>query len=40
MAFMLESRWVIRPTAWAMTTPLLQGDYDQCWQGFTPATLP
>ena len=40
LAFMLESRWVIRPTAWAMATPLLQGDYDQCWQGFTPAALP
>ena len=34
MAFMLESRWVIRPTAWAMTTPQRQADYDSVWRGF------
>ena len=34
MAFMFECRGVIRPTAWAMATPLLQSDYDQAWDGF------
>ncbi|HEX2794770.1 MAG TPA: homogentisate 1,2-dioxygenase [Croceicoccus sp.] len=40
LAFMFESRWVIRPTAHAMTCPQLQGDYDECWAGFAKATLP
>ncbi|MCG2842069.1 homogentisate 1,2-dioxygenase [Sandaracinobacter sp. RS1-74] len=40
MAFMLESRLVIRPTRWAMETPLLQTDYDSCWSGFRKAQLP
>ncbi|MGN6356495.1 MAG: homogentisate 1,2-dioxygenase [Novosphingobium sp.] len=40
MAFMFETRQVIRPTAWAMATPLLQGDYDACWHGFRKAQLP
>ena len=40
MAFMFESRYPIRPTAWAMETPLLQDDYDDCWTGFTKAELP
>jgi homogentisate 1,2-dioxygenase len=40
MAFMFESRHVIRPTAWAMETPLLQPDYDACWTGFPKAALP
>ncbi len=40
LAFMFESRWVIRPTAWAMDTPLLQADYDACWEGLTKAQLP
>jgi len=39
MAFMFESRWVIRPTAWALETPLLQRDYDACWQGFQKAGI-
>ncbi len=34
LAFMFESRWVLRPTKWAMTTPSLQRDYDGCWRGF------
>ncbi|MDG2522100.1 homogentisate 1,2-dioxygenase [Caulobacter segnis] len=34
MAFMFESRWVIRPTRFAMETPLMQLDYDDCWSGF------
>jgi homogentisate 1,2-dioxygenase len=40
LAFMFESRWVIRPTRWATDTPLAQLDYDQVWQGFTKAKLP
>jgi homogentisate 1,2-dioxygenase len=40
MAFMFESRWVIRPTRWATETPLMQLDYDDCWAGFTKAKLP
>jgi homogentisate 1,2-dioxygenase len=39
LAFMFESRWVIRPTAWAVETPLMQSDYDDCWSGFTKAEL-
>ena len=33
LAFMFESRWLIRPTQSAMTAPQLQPDYWQCWQG-------
>ncbi|PZQ94970.1 MAG: homogentisate 1,2-dioxygenase [Cereibacter sphaeroides] len=40
MAFMFESCNVIVPTQWAMETPLLQDDYDACWQGFRKAQLP
>ncbi|MBW8754379.1 MAG: homogentisate 1,2-dioxygenase [Sphingomonadales bacterium] len=40
MAFMFESRHVLRPTRWAMETPLLLADYDACWQGFRKARLP
>ena len=40
MAFMFESRHVIAPTRWAMETPLLQDDYDACWNRFAPARLP
>ncbi len=40
MAFMFESRWVMRPSQMAMDSPLLQDDYDACWQGFTKAKLP
>jgi len=40
MAFMFESRWVIRPTAWAANTPLAQLDYDDCWADFPKARLP
>jgi homogentisate 1,2-dioxygenase len=37
MAFMFESRWPIRPTRFSLETPLLQPDYDRCWNGFTKA---
>ena len=40
MAFMFESRWVIRPTRWATESPLCQLDYDDCWAGFDKAKLP
>jgi len=40
MAFMLESRHVIRPTRWAMETPLCQPDYDDAWAGFAKAEIP
>jgi len=40
MAFMFESRWVIRPTRWAMESPLCQLDYDDCWADFEKAKLP
>ncbi|MFN3352174.1 MAG: homogentisate 1,2-dioxygenase domain-containing protein, partial [Brevundimonas sp.] len=34
LAFMFETRWVIRPTAWALETPQMQLDYDDVWTGF------
>jgi len=40
MAFMFESRHVIRPTRWAVETPLHQPDYDHVWGGFPKAQLP
>jgi homogentisate 1,2-dioxygenase len=33
LAFMFESRYVIRPTRFALESPQLQGDYLDCWQG-------
>ena len=40
MAFMFESRFVFRPTRWAIETPTMQLDYDDCWTGFAKAVLP
>lgn len=37
MAFMVESRWVFRPTDFACDRA--QGDYDDAWQGFPKARL-
>lgn len=41
MAFMFETRHVIVPTAYALSSPQLQADYQQCWAGigkhFRPA---
>jgi homogentisate 1,2-dioxygenase len=34
MAFMFESRWVIRPTDHAMDAPTMQLDYDDVWSDF------
>ena len=39
MAFMFETRAVIRPTAWAMKASGLQLDYDHCWSGFKKAQV-
>ncbi len=39
MAFMFESRNVIRPTRWALESPTMQIDYDQCWSDFRKADL-
>jgi len=40
MAFMFETRHVLRPTAQALDAPQRQADYQDCWQGlarhFTP----
>jgi homogentisate 1,2-dioxygenase len=34
LAFMFESRHIIRPTRWALESPTLQRDYDAAWRGF------
>jgi len=34
LAFMWESRYVFRPTQFAMSVPQLQQDYDRVWDGF------
>ncbi len=34
LAFMFETRWPIRVTEWAQTTPTMQLDYDDVWTGF------
>ncbi len=40
MAFMFETRHVIRATRWAMETPLRQADYGRVWSGFARAKVP
>jgi homogentisate 1,2-dioxygenase len=37
LAFMFESRWVLRPTA--LAAHAAQADYDACWSGFEKADL-
>ncbi len=34
LAVMFETRFVVRPTRFALETPALQQDYDSCWRGF------
>ncbi|MBN9426126.1 MAG: homogentisate 1,2-dioxygenase [Burkholderiales bacterium] len=34
LAFMFETRYPVIPTRYALETPLLQTDYNDCWQGF------
>jgi homogentisate 1,2-dioxygenase len=38
LAFMFETRWVIRPTRAALDS--IQADYDACWAGLAKATVP
>ena len=42
LAFMFETRWLIKPTRFAMEAAQLQPEYFRCWQGlrkrFTPHT--
>ncbi len=33
LAFMFESRYIIRPTRFAVESPSLQRDYHECWEG-------
>jgi len=33
MAFMFETRYIVRPTRFALETPALQKDYTGCWAG-------
>lgn len=40
LAFMFESSLLYRPTPYAMKTPGLQKNYQDCWKGFKPASLP
>jgi homogentisate 1,2-dioxygenase len=40
LAFMFESRLVLRPTRFASETPIAQLDYDDCWSGFRKAQVP
>jgi homogentisate 1,2-dioxygenase len=40
LAFMFESRWVIRPTDFAMQTLTMQLDYDDVWSGFDKGRVP
>jgi homogentisate 1,2-dioxygenase len=40
LAFMVESCWPFRPTAFAMRSDALQADYDEAWGGFPKARLP
>jgi homogentisate 1,2-dioxygenase len=40
LAFMFESRYVFRPTQYALTSPHLQPNYDACWDGLTSHFTP
>jgi homogentisate 1,2-dioxygenase len=40
LAFMVESCWPYRPTAYAMGSEALQRDYDRAWSPFPKAQLP
>jgi homogentisate 1,2-dioxygenase len=40
MAFMFETRHVVRLTEWATSAPGMQLDYDDVWAGFAKAQLP
>jgi homogentisate 1,2-dioxygenase len=34
LAFMVETRWVLQPTEFALSTASLEQDYESCWAGF------
>ena len=40
MAFMFESRHILKTTPAALNSPLLQNDYDHVWDAFAKAQLP
>jgi homogentisate 1,2-dioxygenase len=40
LAFMFETSRVLKPTSWAMESPLRDRGYDACWSGFEKARLP
>ncbi|PMW90846.1 homogentisate 1,2-dioxygenase, partial [Pseudomonas sp. FW215-R2] len=40
MAFMIESRWVFRPTDFALEAGALDADYDAAWGGFPRRSFP
>lgn len=40
LAFMFESRFVYRPTVWAMRSPNRHLDYADCWKALAPAQIP
>jgi len=40
MAFMFETRYVVRPTKYAMDTTELQGEYYECWQELKKQFVP
>jgi homogentisate 1,2-dioxygenase len=39
LAFMFESRYAFEPTAYALSSPTLDRDYDKAWGGFRKAKL-
>jgi len=40
LAFMFETRCVLRPTRFALETPALQAGYDDCWRGLKKRFAP
>jgi homogentisate 1,2-dioxygenase len=40
LAFMFESRFVFHPTAYGMSSSMLQPDYDSCWEGLDSQFAP
>ncbi|HEX4781891.1 MAG TPA: homogentisate 1,2-dioxygenase domain-containing protein, partial [Usitatibacter sp.] len=40
LAFMFESRYLFEPTAFALSTPALDGGYDAAWDGLRKAGIP
>lgn len=40
LAFMFETQLIVRPTAFAMNTRILQHEYFECWQGLKKHFLP